>query len=205
MPTEPGYEARRKQESERKRLRVLQAAGACFAERGFKKTTMDAVAKRAGVSKGLVFHFFGNKQAIFSAVIEDGLRQWSTLSEHRASSVEDDPLGELRALFLASFDFVEQHPVLILFARDDEGLGQQYRKQVVLCNKRWRDRAQRIFKRGIRDGVIRDVDARQVATIFHRTQVALLIAESRHGTIPRYDRATIETTLDIFIRGIQRG
>ena len=73
MPPELDYDIRRKQESERKRLNVLQVAGRCFAESGFKKTTMEEVALQAGVSKGLVFHFFGSKQALIKAVIEDGL------------------------------------------------------------------------------------------------------------------------------------
>ena len=37
MSSQPDYETRRKQESERKRLKVLQEAGYCFAERGFRK------------------------------------------------------------------------------------------------------------------------------------------------------------------------
>ena len=76
MTSAPDYEIRRKRESQRKRLKVLQMAGYCFAEKGFKKTTMEDVAKRAGVSKGLVFHYFVSKQAIFKAVIDDGLMQW---------------------------------------------------------------------------------------------------------------------------------
>ena len=96
---------------------------------------MDAVARKAGVSKGLVFHFFGSKQALIEAVIEDGLNQWSTLSAYRASGIENDPLAELSALFLASFDFVQQHPVLLLFARNEEGLAQKHRQKTIVSRE----------------------------------------------------------------------
>ena len=205
MPPELDYDLRRKQESERKRLNVLQVAGRCFAESGFKKTTMEEVALQAGVSKGLVFHFFGSKQALIKAVIEDGLLQWSTLSEYRASGVEDDSLAELRELFLASFDYVERHPVLLLFARDEEGLGQEYRKQISRRNRLWRERVKKTLKEGVRQGQVRDIDVERVAEVFHQLQTTLLTSASRNSRPPRYDRKTLETAVDIFVAGVSLG
>ena len=205
MPPELDYDIRRKQESERKRLNVLQVAGRCFAESGFKKTTMEEVALQAGVSKGLVFHFFGSKQALIKAVIEDGLLQWSTLSEYRASGVEDDSLAELRELFLASFDYVERHPVLLLFARDEEGLGQTYRKQISRRNRLWRERVKKTLKEGVRQGQVRDIDVERVAEVFHQLQTTLLTSASRNSRPPRYDRKTLETAVDIFVAGVSLG
>ena len=205
MPPELDYDIRRKQESERKRLNVLQVAGRCFAESGFKKTTMEEVALQAGVSKGLVFHFFGSKQALIKAVIEDGLLQWSTLSEYRASGVEDDSLAELRELFLASFDYVERHPVLLLFARDEEGLGQTYRKQISRRNRLWRERVKKTLKEGVRQGQVRDIDVERVAEVFHQLQTTLLTSASRNSRLPRYDRKTLETAVDIFVAGVSLG
>ena len=205
MPPELDYDIRRKQESERKRLNVLQVAGRCFAESGFKKTTMEEVALQAGVSKGLVFHFFGSKQALIKAVIEDGLLQWSTLSEYRASGVEDDSLAELRELFLASFDYVERHPVLLLFARDEEGLGQTYRKQISRRNRLWRERVKKTLKEGVRQGQVRDIDVERVAEVFHQLQTTLLTSASRNSRLPRYDRKTLEAAVDIFVAGVSLG
>jgi AcrR family transcriptional regulator len=202
MSTKQPYEVRRRQESERKRLQVLGMAGYCFAESGFKKTTMDEVAKRAGVSKGLVFHFFGSKQGLFKAVVEDGLNQWATLSEYRASGKSGNSLAELRSLFLASFDFAEQNPVLLLFGREDEGLATSYRQEFQRRNRRWRSRIQKTLKSGVRRNEIRDIDAARVAVIFHQMQVALLVSAAYKHSIPKYDRQTIETAIDILLRGI---
>lgn len=204
MSAEQQYEVRRKQDSERRRLKVLKMAGYCFAANGYKKTTMDQVARKAGVSKGLVFHFFGSKQALFEAVVEDGLSQWATLSEYRASALEGDALVELRGLFLASFDFVEQNPVLLLFGREEEGLAEIYRRKFVRRNQLWRTRIQKTLKSGIGRNEIRDVDTKRVAIIFHQMQTALLASAGLKNSIPQFDRQTIETAIDIFLRGIEK-
>ena len=123
------YEARRRADSERRRLAVLNAAGECFGEEGYQRCSVDSIAERAGVSKGLVFHFFKSKRGLFEAVMEDCLNQWATLSEYRASGAQDNTLEELRRLFLTSFDFVARNPVLAMFARPEEEVIQGYRKK----------------------------------------------------------------------------
>ena len=54
--------------SERKRAAILQAAKEEFLTRGFRTTSMDQVAERAGVSKRTVYNHFSNKEALFRAV-----------------------------------------------------------------------------------------------------------------------------------------
>jgi AcrR family transcriptional regulator len=49
---------------------ILDAARACFAERGLAATSVRAVATRAGVDPALVHHYFGTKSALFAAAME---------------------------------------------------------------------------------------------------------------------------------------
>ena len=197
------YEVRRKQDSERKRIKVLQQAGYCFAQRGYKKTTMEQVADRAKVSKGLVFHFYGSKQSLFEAVVEDALNQWSTLSEYRALDIEGDSLAELRSLFLTSFDYVEQNPVLLLFSRQEQGLAKNYRQAFVARNRRWRLRVEKVVNDGVARGEIKEIDTVGLAFIFHQLQTALLTGAGLANTPQTFDRATVELAIDVFLRGIQ--
>lgn len=53
---------------ERRRTEILAAAERCFAARGFHATSMDAVAVEAGVSPGLVYRYFENKEALVREV-----------------------------------------------------------------------------------------------------------------------------------------
>jgi AcrR family transcriptional regulator len=49
---------------------ILDAARRRFAEGGYARTTIRAIAGEAGVDPALVVHFFGSKEALFRAVIE---------------------------------------------------------------------------------------------------------------------------------------
>jgi AcrR family transcriptional regulator len=52
------------------RERILEAARAEFAERGYDKTSVRGIAKAAGVDAALVHHYFGTKDEVFAAAIE---------------------------------------------------------------------------------------------------------------------------------------
>ena len=50
---------------------ITEAAFAAFAEKGFTATRVDEVARRAGVSKGLLYLYFKTKEELFKAVIRN--------------------------------------------------------------------------------------------------------------------------------------
>ncbi|MGW5272827.1 TetR/AcrR family transcriptional regulator [Streptomyces sp. NPDC004044] len=52
------------------RERILEAARTEFAERGYDKTSIRGIAKKAGVDAALVHHYFGTKDEVFAAAIE---------------------------------------------------------------------------------------------------------------------------------------
>jgi AcrR family transcriptional regulator len=55
------------------RERILTAAQSCFVERGFHAASMATIAKTAGMSPGLIYRYFENKNAIILAIIEEQL------------------------------------------------------------------------------------------------------------------------------------
>ncbi|MFF7180291.1 TetR family transcriptional regulator [Streptomyces sp. NPDC008121] len=52
------------------RQRIMEAARAQFAERGYDKTSVRGIAKAAGVDPALVHHYFGTKDELFAAAVE---------------------------------------------------------------------------------------------------------------------------------------
>lgn len=52
------------------RERILEAARTEFAERGYDRTSIRGIAKRAAVDAALVHHYFGTKDEVFAAAIE---------------------------------------------------------------------------------------------------------------------------------------
>ena len=53
--------------------RILAAAQACFVESGFHAASMASIAKTAGMSPGLIYRYFENKNSIILALIEQQL------------------------------------------------------------------------------------------------------------------------------------
>ena len=51
---------------------ILQAARALFAESGFERTTIRAVAARAGLDPALVMQHYGSKEGLFAAAARGG-------------------------------------------------------------------------------------------------------------------------------------
>jgi AcrR family transcriptional regulator len=60
----------RAEQAAQTRLRILEASGDLFAERGYGATTIDAVAARAGVAVDTVYAIFGTKKGMLSALID---------------------------------------------------------------------------------------------------------------------------------------
>jgi TetR/AcrR family transcriptional repressor of mexJK operon len=66
----PPQRSRRAPHPARKTEQVVAAAKALFLEHGFMETSMDAIARRAAVSKATLYAYFQTKEALFASLIE---------------------------------------------------------------------------------------------------------------------------------------
>src|SRR5918911_4798758 len=64
-------------ESARLSDRILDVATALFLGDGFGATSIEAVAKRAGISKRTFYHRFSGKEMLFEAVVRRMIERWS--------------------------------------------------------------------------------------------------------------------------------
>lgn len=78
-----------------RRLRILEAAVACFATRGFEGTTVAEICRAAGISSGSLFHYFPSKASIFAAVFEEDTREITEFFERHEGT--DDPWSAVLA------------------------------------------------------------------------------------------------------------
>src|SRR3977135_4565260 len=58
--------------------RILDVATALFLSDGFGATSIEAVAKRAGISKRTFYHRFNGKEMLFEAVVRRLVERWTT-------------------------------------------------------------------------------------------------------------------------------
>lgn len=52
-----------------RRIRILHASKECMRDRGFHNTSVQSIAEHAGISTGLIYRYFKNKQEIVDAVV----------------------------------------------------------------------------------------------------------------------------------------
>ncbi len=67
----PNTKAVRRRDPDASRERILSAATAEFAAKGFGDARVDEIARRAGINKRMLYHYFGNKDDLFCAVLEE--------------------------------------------------------------------------------------------------------------------------------------
>lgn len=79
------------------RARLFAAASELFATRGYHATTVDAIARRAGVAKGTFFVHYATKDAVITDLVRIQTRQ---AKKARAAALADGPLAALRATVL---------------------------------------------------------------------------------------------------------
>jgi len=61
---------RKRLSQEQRRSEILKHAGVLFRKNGFAKTEMEDIRLACGISRGGLYHYFGNKNAILAAIIE---------------------------------------------------------------------------------------------------------------------------------------
>lgn len=82
------------------RGQLVAIATRMFAERGYEDTSIEAVLREAGVSRGSLYHHFASKEALFEAVAEE-LETNVGAQTVAAASGSAGPVEALRAGFLA--------------------------------------------------------------------------------------------------------
>lgn len=83
---------------------ILRVAGQVFAEGGYDRASMDHIAALAGVSKPMLYAYFGSKEGLYVAYIE---RTGGELVERLVSA--DGRPGRLRSVIGEFLGFVEEH------------------------------------------------------------------------------------------------
>lgn len=100
------------------RAALLNAARGAFAERGLEGARVDDIARRAKVNKQLVYHYFGSKDGLYTAVLEEVYRE--IRDQERTLELASFPAEEaMRKLIEFSFDYLEKSPEFVRILADE--------------------------------------------------------------------------------------
>src|SRR5207247_959846 len=93
-------------------LRLVTAGRDDVARRGCDGARVDQIARRAGVSKQLLFYYFRARRGLFDAALTSGGAEFEEALAQLGSR-DGRPLDRLRATLEAQFDFLATHADLV--------------------------------------------------------------------------------------------
>jgi AcrR family transcriptional regulator len=94
---------------EKSRANILQAARTEFARSGLGGARVDQIAKMAGINKRMLYHYFGNKDDLFCAVLEANYAHKRD-SEKALELEQEEPVEAIRKLIALTWDYYLQYP-----------------------------------------------------------------------------------------------
>jgi len=154
------------------RARIVAAALEEFAARGFKGASMDAIAARTHTTRALINYYFGSKEKLYLAVLE---QVYSEIREAEGR-LDLDPLpppAAVRRIVEFTYNYYVSHEGFVrLVVAENQARGRHLRKSKVMrtLNRPIIERLARVIERGQREGLFRgDVDAVEV----HKSIAAL--------------------------------
>lgn len=187
---------------------ILDAALACFSEKGFAATRMEDIARRAGISKGTIYLYFESKQAVFKALARAHVAGRVDEIRGHIEAFEGPTPDLLRLVLYRVGSLITENDIVVLprLVLAEAGtfpeLAEHWRREVVDKGLAlWES----IIHRGQARGEFRAVDASYAA----RLCIAPLILAalwlsffSRFDATPYDYRGLIDAHIDVLLRGL---
>jgi AcrR family transcriptional regulator len=79
---------------------ILNAAAEEFDRRGFQQASMERIASASGITKALIYQYFGSKEGLYTAFVERGRAEMFEKMAHAAGGHEP---GEMLSVVVASY------------------------------------------------------------------------------------------------------
>jgi len=118
---------RRRMPRAEREAQILVVAEQVFAERGYSATTMEDVAERVGVTKPLIYEYFGSKEGLLSACIVRARTQLRAVTEAawEAAGPGAELVDVFRAGVLAFFEFIDEHANAFVLIQQEGAMASQ--------------------------------------------------------------------------------
>ena len=124
-----------------KQDRMINAALKVFANNGYAHASTDEIVKEAGISKGLLFHYFTNKISLYSFIYEYSARYICLEMTSMVDRTDNDYFSIYLNIRNAEAQVMRSYPYMILFLRSTENenvieaMNELYDKKDIVPNK----------------------------------------------------------------------
>jgi AcrR family transcriptional regulator len=187
---------------------ILDAALACFAQKGFAGTRMDEIAARAGITKGTIYLYFKSKQLVFEALARQsiGAQLEGVLAQVKAFEGSSADLLRLVIGTIGHFASTSDRVVLARVLLGESGrfpeLAEFWRREIV---DRGLELFQSVIRRGVARGEFRAVPPQHAARLCIAPMLVLILWRTIFAQCDEtpYDyQGLVDTHLDTLLRGL---
>jgi len=98
-----------------KQDRIINAALKVFSQEAFKRASTDEIVKEAGISKGLLFHYFESKQGLYEFIFDYSIRYMTMELSGAIGSSDRDPFTIYRKHVRAEQGIMGNYPYMTSF------------------------------------------------------------------------------------------
>ncbi len=169
-----------------RRDQILAAAAKVFARNGYVGTRIDDIAAAAAISKGLSYHYFGSKEAIFNTLVGGAAR--GTVHLYReALEVPGGAAARLRWLMEQIVDGLTEQPdmfMVVMQASVSDAAPQEARQQVSAMVLETRSIMIRFIAAGQKDGEIVQGDPEHLAFVLGSCIEGLAVSRAMSTPTP---------------------
>lgn len=188
-----------------RREQILSKALMLFATKGLAATKIADITNAAGISQGLVYHYFNSKDDIFIELIDTGFIRlneacrWLESQSMRPDEKLVFAIKELLKLLEQDEDAARYH-FLIAQATASESIPEKAKELIKQKNAYPYESIERIVKDGQKDGSIKSYDSKELALVFWTTINGLAIYKAVHGK--KFTAPDVNIISGIFISNI---
>jgi AcrR family transcriptional regulator len=128
-----------------------------FAGKGFSGARVDEIAGHTRTSKRMIYYYFGGKEGLYIAVLEEAYRKIRSI-EATLDLAHQPPEQALRALVEFTFDYQNGHPEFVRLVMNENILNGAYvarSKDIQRLNNAVIHSVRELLARGEREGVFR--------------------------------------------------
>ncbi|WP_439448140.1 TetR/AcrR family transcriptional regulator [Stenotrophomonas sp. ATs4] len=189
---------RTRAEMEETRATLLATARRVFSELGYAATSMDDLTAQAGLTRGALYHHFGDKKGLLAAVVAQ-LDAETDVRLQAISDGADDAWDGFVQRCRAYLQMALEPEIQRIVLRDARAVlgGASPESQQYCVNS-----MQRLIEQLIAQGVVAPVDAQALASLIYGSlaEAAFWIAEGEQGDV-RLRQAT--AALEMLLRGLK--
>lgn len=189
---------RTRADMEETRATLLATARMVFSEYGYAATSMDDLTAQAGLTRGALYHHFGDKKGLLTAVVEH-IDAEMDVRLASISNAAKDPWEGFCSRCRAYLEMAIEPEYQRIVLRDAKAvLGGATPQSQRHCVESMRDQLEEL----ISQGVVVQVDAQVLASLIYGSlaEAAFWIADGEHGD-DRLDRAI--AALELLLRGLR--